>query len=101
MSPMLAVCFGVMGLIVWFKTDFRVHLFNTIYDMELDSSNINEFIVLKFDDPIFKTKFTTAGLITCPFCLGVWLAAATSIFAGPLCIGVIYVLQMALFYFFD
>jgi len=89
-----------MGLIVWFKTDFLAHLFGTIYDVDLDSSNVNEFVVLRFSNPIFKTRFTTAGLITCPFCLGVWVATALSIFVGPAYLPAIYLGQLLIFRLF-
>jgi hypothetical protein len=92
-----AICFGAMVLTIWFLTEFKTHLFNTFYNKDLDSSNVNEFIFLKFDTPIFETDFTTGEMLNCPYCLGFWIAAVISIFAGPFNLPIIYLGQLILF----
>lgn len=61
------ICFGAMVLSIWFLTEFKIHLFNSIYKAELDSSNIGEFIFLKFNQPIFKTDFTSGAMLNCAY----------------------------------
>ena len=91
-----SICLGAMVLIIWFLTEFKIHLFNTICKTELDSSNIGEFILLKFNHPIFWTDFTTGKMLNCPYCIGFWIAAAISIF-NPFSLPVIYIGQLVVY----
>ena len=97
MSVITAICFGAMALSIWFLTEFKIHLFNSIYKTELDSSNIGEFILLKFNQPIFKTDFTSGGMLNCVYCLGFWISAGISIFVGPINLPIVYIGQIILF----
>jgi len=75
---------GSSFLIIWFLSDFKTHLINTIFRKDLDDSNINEFIAMKLDFKIFKTDFSIASLMICPICIGFWIALALSAFCGDI-----------------
>ena len=86
-----------MFLVIWFLTDFKIHFINTIFRRDLDNSNINEYINLHFNHRILWTDFTIAGLISCPFCLGVWLSIPSIFIFGWQIFPVFYIAQMLLF----
>lgn len=93
----IGICFGAMVLTIWFLTEFKIHLFNTLYKTELDSTNIGEFILIRLNQPVFGTDFTSGAMLNCVFCLGFWLAAGISIFVGPINLPIIYVGQLLIF----
>jgi len=91
---MIESCLGAMILCVWFLTEFRTHIFNTIYRRDLNHTNIQEFIALKFNRDFFG--FSLGGMLNCPLCLGFWIAAVLSLL-NPIMIPVHYIGQTILF----
>jgi hypothetical protein len=85
---------GSSILIVWFLSDFKTHLINTLFRTELDDSNINEFIAMKFDVKILKTDFSIASLMMCPICIGFWIALVLTVIHGEM-------IHLAHIYFFQ
>lgn len=86
------ICIGAMILSIWFLTEWRVHFFNSM-GWECHSANVSDLLQEKFNFGI--RDFTLGAMLSCPFCLGFWLALILSIFFGN--IAVIYIGQMVLF----
>ena len=81
----LAYNWSILGtalLVIWFLSNFKTHIINTVLKKDLDETNIDEFIAMKFDIKIFKTDFTIGSLIMCPICIGFWIALILSAIAG-------------------
>ncbi|GEM_PF-3725372 len=89
---------GCLVLTVWFLSDFKIHFINTLFKTDLDSSNINEFIAMKFDFKILKTDFSVASLLMCPICIGFWISVVLTLIGGSVMyLPYIYFLQILLF----
>src|SRR6056297_257942 len=66
-------CLNIMILSVFFLTDFKLHLINTLFNQDFEDIEIAEnFIFLKYDYRIFWTNFTLSGLLSCVICFNTW-----------------------------
>ena len=89
---------GSSFLSIWFLSGFKTHFINTVLRKDLDESNIEEYLALKWNIRILKTDFTVSEMIMCPICLGFWTSIIVTISYGNLlALPVIYMLQMLQF----
>jgi|TARA_A100000171_G_C2016367_1_gene88926 hypothetical protein len=86
---------GSFVLSIWFLSEFKTHIINTILRKDLDESNVEEYIALNWNFKILKTDFTISEMILCPICLGFWIALIISIsYGNMLTLPIVYMFQM-------
>ena len=86
---------GSFVLSIWFLSEFKTHIINTILRKDLDKSNVEEYIALNWNFKILKTDFTISEMVLCPICLGFWVAFIISIsYGNVLTLPIVYMFQM-------
>ena len=89
---------GSCFLSIWFLSEFKTHIINTIFRKDLDESNVEEYIALNWNFKILKTDFTISEMGLCPICLGFWVAFILSIsYGNMITLPIIYMFQMIQF----
>ena len=108
LSGLASVCLISSFLLIWLKTDFLISylkLFNfdssEFEDISADNPDLTFFEYLGVKNIDNKFKFFFFKLLSCEFCLCLWLSLSVSLFYNVHYVGLFYIFSLLLFKLLD
>jgi len=104
LNSLASICLISLFLFVWLKTDFLISYLKLLNfdsseyeDISIDNPDLSflEYLCVKNIDN--KFKFFLFKLLSCEFCLCLWLSLSVSLFYSIHYVGLFYIFSLMLF----